>query len=154
MDNMRRTVRKLTPATQEGTRRYSLTRLITDAGQSMGIEVQMEIQGLAQPLYPSMEIVLYRNAQEAITNAVRHGGATKVRITLLFSRKSVRMSVANNGDLPSGEAASGLGMLGMKERAGMLGGKIEVECKAQYEVITELPLQFAASPVLERSITE
>lgn len=140
MDNMRRTVRKLSPVERSDGRRYALDRLIGDTASTLGIQVELDIQGLARPLYPSSEFVLYRNAQEAITNALRHGGATTVHITLWFEQRLVRMTVKNNGALPPDQLVEGLGLQGMRERAVMLGGKLSIRHDEGYAVITELPL--------------
>lgn len=140
MDTMRRTVRKLSPLERTDGRRYALDRLIADSAAALGISVELNLQGPAKPLYPSSEYVLYRNAQEAITNALRHGRATAVQITLLFEPRLVRMTVENNGTLPTSEWIEGLGLQGMRERAAMLGGRLSIQRSECYAVITELPL--------------
>jgi two-component system, NarL family, sensor kinase len=138
MNNMRSTVRKLKPPEESNQRRYALHRLIEDAGRDLQIEVKLEMTGRPVPLYPSIEFVLYRNAQEAITNAVRHGGATAVDIELCFEPYSVRMSVANNGAIPA-DASYGLGLRGMEERIAMLGGKLLLSSDSCFAITTIIP---------------
>jgi len=138
MDNMRRTVRKLRPAEENAARKYALNRLIEDAGRDLGIAVTLDIAGRPKPLYPSVEYVLYRNAQEAITNAVRHGGATAVEVELRFEPDALAMRVANNGSLP-GDITSGLGLNGMRERIAMLGGKLVLSADGRFAITTLLP---------------
>ncbi|KIL36197.1 hypothetical protein SD71_09615 [Cohnella kolymensis] len=140
MNNMRSTVRKLKPPEESSQRRYALHRLIEDAGRDLQIEVKLEMTGRPVPLYPSVEYVLYRNAQEAITNAVRHGAATAVNIELCFEPHSVRMSVANNGTIPA-ESAYGLGLRGMEERITMLGGKLLLSSEPCFSITTIIPYQ-------------
>jgi two-component system NarL family sensor kinase len=87
-----------------------------------------------------MELILFKNAQEAITNAVRHGQATTVDVTLLYQANDVSLTIANDGLLPDKPLTSGLGLLGMKERAALLGGKLEWEQNGKFAVTTILPL--------------
>lgn len=140
MNNMRNTVRKLKPPEESSQRRYALHRLIEDAGRDMQIEVKLEMTGRPVPMYPSIEYVLYRNAQEAITNAVRHGGATAVDIELCFEPQAVRMTVSNNGAVPA-HVSHGLGLRGMQERIAMLGGKLLLSSEPCFAVTTVIPYQ-------------
>jgi two-component system NarL family sensor kinase len=139
MDNMRRTVRKLKPPEVGGARTYALDRLIEEAGRDLRIGVQFQVTGRPAPLYPSVEYVLYRNVQEAITNAVRHGGATAVEVELDFRTDAVVMSVANDGALPQSDVRYGLGMRGMQERIEMLGGRLLIGSEGRFSVTTILP---------------
>jgi signal transduction histidine kinase len=139
MDNMRRTVRKLKPPEVGGARTYALDRLIEEAGRDLRIGIQFQVTGRPAPLYPSVEYVLYRNVQEAITNAVRHGGATAVEVELDFRTDAVVMSVANDGALPQSDVRYGLGMRGMQERIELLGGRLLIGSKGRFSVTTILP---------------
>jgi two-component system NarL family sensor kinase len=148
MNNMRYTVRKLRPAETQQSRRYALHRLIEDAARDLQISVAFNLSGKPYPLYPSVEYVLYRNAQEAITNAVRHGGASAVEIELEFTTDKVRMSIMNNGRLP--EAVTyGMGLKGMQERLTMLGGQLQVSLEPAFVISTTVPYYEAHSRVLE-----
>ncbi|GMK41630.1 hypothetical protein PCCS19_46870 [Paenibacillus sp. CCS19] len=138
MDRMRHTVRKLSAPEQES-RVYSLDKLVQEAGETLGIEVLFAITGRPEQLYPSIEYVLYRNAQEAITNAVRHGGAVRVEVNLDFQPGGVAMSVENDGALPSGPLTTGIGMRGMQERAALVGGRITCRAEGRFSVMTWIP---------------
>jgi two-component system NarL family sensor kinase len=138
MNNMRSTVRKLQPPDALNARRYALPRLIEDAGRDLQIAVSFEITGRPLPLYPSVEYVLYRNAQEAITNAVRHGGATAVEIELYFAPDTVTMNITNNGKLPQ-DVSYGMGLRGMQERLAMLGGQLSVSVERGFVLSTVVP---------------
>lgn len=140
METLRRTVRNMAPAAQ-ASRRYSLGKLIEEAGEYLGIDVNYRIEGLPYPLYPSLEYILYRNAQEAITNAIRHGNATEVDITLAYSAEQVALRVRNNGSSPDPDAAirKGVGLRGMEERAALVGGRIEYEARSPFTMTTFLP---------------
>ncbi|SEF53481.1 sensor histidine kinase [Paenibacillus sp. UNC499MF] len=141
MEQMRATVKRMKPGT--GERSYSLDRLIHDIGRETGIGITLDIEGLPYPLYPSLEIILYKNAREAVTNAVRHGNATEVAIKLEYESEQVRMTVSNNGAaLPAGghpPPVSGLGLSGMQERTRLVGGTLSVRGEAPFTVTTLLP---------------
>lgn len=138
MELLRSTVRRLKP--DEASRQsYSLDKLIQDLGADHGITVQYDIEGMPYALYPSMEFILYRNAQESITNAIRHGSATMVHIVLMYEKKQIVMKVSNNGTLPVEQSVKGLGIRGMEERAKLVGGKVHVTINEWYTLTTTLP---------------
>ncbi len=140
MENMRRTVRKLQPSEENG-RQYALDRLIDDAARDLHIEVSFTITGRPEPLYPSLEFVLYRNAQEAITNAVRHGHAAAVAVELAFAGREVRLTVSNDGSLPPGPIRQGMGLRGMEERIALLGGRLEIAQEDGFRIMTAIPIR-------------
>lgn len=122
MDNMRQIVRRIHPEPRFEDA-YSLHSLLEETGRGTGILTQLIIEGNALPLYPSLRIVLYQNAREAITNALRHGKATEITIRLHYTRHEVTMLVSNNGSLPKEDKRPmGLGMTGMLERTSIIGG--------------------------------
>lgn len=138
MELLRSTVRKLKP--EEGAMRsYSLTRLIEDIGEEQGTNVSFAIEGMPYALYPSLDYILYRNAKEAVSNAIRHGGATAFDITLAYEPKRVVLTVANNGAVPDEDRPWGLGLTGMKERAELVGGELAVRRSPGFAVTTALP---------------
>ncbi len=138
MDTLRRTVRRMKPPEEEQS--FSLKRLIEGFAADPQLQIRCEISGMPRPLYPSLEIVLYRNAQEAVTNALRHGQATEVLIELSFEESGVSMTVSNNGTLPDPAAmAKGLGLSGMEERTRLVGGELRIETGGRFAVTTLVP---------------
>jgi PAS domain S-box-containing protein len=74
----------------------------------------------------------YRIVQEALTNAARHAEASQVRVALRLGEDGLTVSVVDNGkgfDPTSGNAAEGLGVAGMMERAGLIGGSLTLTAK-------------------------
>ncbi|NIK75779.1 signal transduction histidine kinase [Paenibacillus castaneae] len=140
MERMRRTVRKLTAEDVSDVRRYALDRLVEESVDALGIAVSFEVGGFPRPMYPSMELSLFKNAQEAITNAVRHGNATAVSVRLQFQSNFVALTVSNNGSLPTEPIEAGLGLRGMKERIALIGGRLEWQQSEQFSITTILPL--------------
>jgi signal transduction histidine kinase len=90
-----------------------------------GPRVDVEILGDVDDLPPSVGATIYRLAQEAVTNARRHAKhATRIEVRVAADDTSVRLRVRDDGDAgPPG--ASGYGLIGMAERAGLLGGTCE-----------------------------
>lgn len=78
-------------------------------------------------LKPSVQLVVYRVVQEALTNVLRHAGSAQVRVTVLYAPDAVEVWVdddgAGAGGGPRGDG-SGHGLLGMRERVETLGGKL------------------------------
>jgi signal transduction histidine kinase len=93
------------------------------AGQeSMGPLVAVEIVGDVQGVSPSVGAAIYRLAQESVTNARRHARhATRIDVRVDADERSVRLRVSDDGDSRAA-GSSGYGLVGMAERAGLLGG--------------------------------
>lgn len=74
-------------------------------------------------------ITVYRIFQEALTNIIRHSGATEVSVTIEMSEEVLWMTIADNGkgiDQNAIESNGSLGLLGMRERAALLNGKVDI----------------------------
>jgi two-component system NarL family sensor kinase len=137
MDNMRSTVRKIKPSEQEEFQ--SLPKLIEDFAATCGVQVHFKLSGIPHSLLPSEEYILYRNAQEAMTNAVRHGKATQVNIELVIEPEEVKFHITNNGSVPDSVPQSGLGFNGMAERVQWAGGTVQFKIEDKFTVTTVLP---------------
>ena len=88
--------------------------------------VDVELTGDLSGLRPGVEAALYRLAQEAITNAVRHARqATRVGVTVVGDDDAVHLSVVDDGEpVATGRVTWGYGLVGMTERAALLGGTL------------------------------
>lgn len=96
--------------------------------QDEGPRVVVELSGDLDRLRPSTDAALYRLAQESITNSLRHARhASCIRISVSGERDCVRLTVRDDGDaVPAGSrSSSGFGLVGMAERAKLLGGTLE-----------------------------
>ncbi len=79
---------------------------------------------------PEVEATLYRITQEAITNIIRHAGATEVSVILMCRENEIVLLVEDNGvgfDMQKGESARSLGLMGMRERTALVGGEIKID---------------------------
>lgn len=102
--------------------------------EEAGIRVIFQTAGEERTLAPEAQIALFRIAQEAITNIVRHSGAESVRISVEFKKRSAAIHIEDDGKgfnveeiMASRETDRGLGLLGMKERAELLEGRLTVD---------------------------
>ena len=89
--------------------------------------VDVELSGDFDDLAPSVGAAIYRLAQESITNAVRHARhATRISVRVADDDDCVRLTVRDDGDgSPTGQGSWGYGLVGMTERATLLGGTLE-----------------------------
>jgi two-component system sensor histidine kinase NreB len=126
--------------------------LRTLARQGAGPEVRLQVEGLHGRLPLPIETALYRIAQEALINAVKYARADHIDIRLeAHDGTGVRLSVRDDGVgfdprrlPPTAEAGrAGLGLFGMRERATLLHGTLEVHSQPAKgtEIIVQLPLE-------------
>jgi len=101
--------------------------------QPLGMRVHLEERGTMRRLPPQMETALFRVVQEAVNNIARHSGARNVRLNFDCSNGVVQIDVEDDGigfDLSeiarTRDSRRGLGLVGMQERVGLLGGKISI----------------------------
>ncbi len=102
-----------------------IERLARDAAH--GPRVDVELTGDLDALRPSVGAAMYRLAQESITNSLRHARhATRIDVSVCGEDDCVRLTVRDDGDASSaGHNSSGYGLVGMTERATLLGGSLE-----------------------------
>jgi signal transduction histidine kinase len=99
-------------------------------GRRTGIACSVALPAEAVPAGPERATALFRICQEALSNVARHSGAKRVRIELQRDAPFLVMRVADDGRGITPEeqrAPSALGLLGMRERAAMLGGTARIE---------------------------
>jgi signal transduction histidine kinase len=88
--------------------------------------VEVQLSGDLERLSPAVGVALYRIAQESVTNAVRHARhATRIRVEVAAEGGQVRLVVQDDGDAAADSHSSGgYGLVGMAERASLLGGTL------------------------------
>jgi two-component system, NarL family, sensor histidine kinase UhpB len=131
LDEVRRIARELRPEALDDLGLVNaLIALCTRVGAQNGPRVMRELQAKLPALPPEVELVLYRIAQESLTNTLRHAHASAVTVALEVDAQSVTLRVADDGeglppDLPRGTA----GLAGMRERALLVGGRLSIESR-------------------------
>lgn len=99
---------------------------------AQGIEAEIEVHGYAARLPGEMEVAVFRIIQEACTNIVKHSQASKVLLTISYEVDTLQVEVADNGcgfdinETYNGSSKRGLGLLGMKERVGLMNGTFSI----------------------------
>ena len=129
LDEVRRIARELRPEALDDLGLVNaLIALCNRMSTADGPLIRRELQGKLPPLPEEVELVLYRIAQESLTNALRHANAKSVTIWLEGDADSVALRVSDDGDgmprrLPDGTA----GLAGMRERALLVGGRFAID---------------------------
>ena len=142
LDDVRRIARELRPEALDHLGLQSALRsLLTEAAAHKGLRVQRELELGRTELSPEVELVVYRVAQESLTNVLRHSGASHVMMALDEADGGLRLVVRDDGSgVPPG--AEGDGIRGMRERALLVGGHLTLTTPSGggTEVRLEVPL--------------
>jgi two-component system sensor histidine kinase UhpB len=94
------------------------------------IEATIAVEGNFSDLVDDAQLVVYRVAQEALSNAARHSGAAHVAVALRHGPEEVELIVADDGrGFAFAESERGLGIGGMRERALLVGGELTIESR-------------------------
>ncbi|MFS8639851.1 MAG: sensor histidine kinase, partial [Symbiobacteriaceae bacterium] len=80
-------------------------------------------------LPPSVDTAAYRIIQEALTNTRKHAGPARASVRLSYTDDGIRMRIDDDGAGPSGDRDGGDGIPGMRERAALVGGRIDIHSR-------------------------
>jgi signal transduction histidine kinase len=109
----------------------ALRRLARDASHGNGIDIDVDLDSVTGPLPANVAGVLYRVAQEAVRNAVRHAAPSHVRIGLSRGPSNITLEVHDDGrgfDLDAAERRrTGMGLLSMRERTALIDGTVDIK---------------------------
>jgi len=112
-----------------------------------GLQAEFTVVGPVHPVPAALSVSLYRIAQEALTNTLRHAGASRVDARLRYLDQAVELEVVDNGRGAgtASSAGSGLGQVGMRERIGLHGGELDLGQRpgGGYRVRARFPLPVA-----------
>ena len=101
---------------------------LVDGARQAGLDVDAAVEGPERPLPPAVDLSAYRIVQEALTNAMKHGGRCRATVTVRYGAEALDLEVADDGrgsDAPASAKGAGRGLAGMRERVGVLGGQFE-----------------------------
>ncbi|MFG1910225.1 HAMP domain-containing sensor histidine kinase [Kribbella sp. NPDC048928] len=125
LDEVRRLAHRLRPGVLEDLGLTSaLTALADEVADHTGLEIRRRFDG-GLVLDEQTELVLYRVAQESLTNVARHAGATRIDLSLVREGAAVVLRIADDGR-GVGPAHEGAGIRGMRERALLIGAQLDV----------------------------
>lgn len=122
---------------------------LLEPARDAGLTVDVEVRGERRALPDAVELCAYRVLQEALTNVVRHARASRIVVTTAYLPRTLVVSVEDDGVGSAGDGSGapeppggGHGIPGMRERAALAGGRLEVGPTAPngWRVRADLPL--------------
>ncbi|MFB7527870.1 sensor histidine kinase [Streptomyces sp. NPDC056178] len=110
-----------------------------------GLAVSVSVEGERRALSSGTDLTAYRIVQEALTNVTKHAGSATASVRLRYTRRLLTLTITDDGHEPQTAGAPGYGLIGMRERALSVGGRLAAGHRASggFEVTTELPLETA-----------
>lgn len=149
IENLRRLTKALRPVYLEDLGLTpALEMLARETGETSDVKIEFHRLGVEKRLDAPVELALYRITQEALSNVSRHASATQVSIAINFSDDSVTLQVADDGvgfnvpkNIASYASNSHYGLLGMHERAELIGARLEIHSSPRdgTQLIVTLP---------------
>ncbi|GAA3409070.1 sensor histidine kinase [Streptosporangium vulgare] len=114
---------------------------LAELTSAAGVTTRVAISGEQRPLPDETREALFRAAQEGLTNVRKHARATRADLVLDYADTAVRLAVRDDGAGSASAPASGFGLVGLRERAEHLGGRLSVESApgAGYTLSMEVP---------------
>jgi PAS domain S-box-containing protein len=158
IESTRALARGLSPVNLErGVLQDALEGLAMHAAELYGVQIICTHRvNTIRPLSAELANHLYRIAQEAVRNAVRHGQARTIRLHLHGSRAKVRLTVTDDGvGMPADAVdAAGMGLKIMRYRARILGGEVRFERgeAGGTRIVCECPIEPASAPARARAV--
>ena len=122
LQEVRRSVSSLRSSPLDGRPLAEALQQLVHESQGGELVADLTVLGKARPTSPQVGLTIYRAAQEGVTNSRKHGRAKSVRLSLDFSDADLlRLTIADDG-VGAEQVQDGFGLLGMRERAQLLGG--------------------------------
>jgi two-component system sensor histidine kinase UhpB len=145
-DAMHRMIPRLRPIKLEGMGLVDAVRdLLTETQQNNpDTRFDLTVEGRIPPLEETLELSMYRIVQEAVTNIVRHAGATRARVVIRHGEGQIGLVISDNGrGAPSLKREGHYGVRGMQERAESHGGRIVFQPSEEggLSVLVSLPIK-------------
>lgn len=125
LDEVRQVAHRLRPGVLEDLGLHSALRSLgAEVSRSSGVLVDVDIDPELPPLTADVELVLYRVAQEGLTNVARHARAGSAELALAVTPKGLTLRISDDG--VGGSREEGAGIRGMRERALLVGARLTV----------------------------
>lgn len=141
IENVRRTVRQLKPTDfdrYEGV--FAIEEMITKYKKLTGSEIRLIVSKEKRALSSDESFISYRIVQEALNNAIRHGHASLIEVSIQFFDDKLYIRIKDNG-IGTDKINKSFGITGMEERVKKLGGSLEVQSEKNkgFEVTVNIP---------------
>ena len=162
LEGVRRACRDLRPSVLDDLGLRAALEWLSDSSSARGIPCQFSCRGVAQSATSEHEIAIFRITQEALSNIWRHSRAKQASVELAYLPEQLRLSIRDNGigfvpadTLDVGhDSRGGLGLLGMRERAILIGASLKITSSPGNGCHIELSLPTLTAPLLkEQSAT-
>lgn len=115
--------------------------VLADRVRHAGLPVEVHVEGEPTSLPPGVDLSGYRIVQEALTNALRHAGPATAKVVVRYRPAEVEVEITDDGRGNAEDREGGHGLVGMRERAALVGGDLESgsENERGYTVRARLP---------------
>jgi len=119
-----------------------LPTLVTQVREA-GLPVDLRIEGEQRELSAGVELSAYRIVQEALTNALKHAGDARAEVRVRYGPDSLELEIADDGVGAARASSGGHGLVGMRERAALYGGRLDAGRRASggFAVRVVLPIR-------------
>jgi signal transduction histidine kinase len=127
MAELARTLEQLRPDEEVAARLPSLADLpkLVEHAHWAGLGAKLRVEGSPRPVPATVDLSGYRIVQEALTNVIRHAGASRATVTVRYRVDAIGVEVVDDGAGPGpGSPTPGRGLLGMCERTALAGGSL------------------------------
>ncbi|HWJ93995.1 MAG TPA: ATP-binding protein, partial [Telluria sp.] len=143
----RRLVRRLRPEVLDMLGLHgAVEEMLRHYDSSSGCSFTFHSEGDFSKLGNDLAISAYRIVQEALSNVMKHAGATAAQVSLILSRDALHIEVADNGaGFDPAQVSEGIGIIGMRERVFALDGRIEVRSQPGQGTVVEIALPLSAA---------
>ncbi len=101
---------------------------LVERARRAGLPVELHVDGTPRPLATGIDLTAYRIVQEALTNTLKHAGPAHARVDVRWGEDELRLEVRDTGNGPGrtvDETGAGLGLVGMRERVALAGGRLD-----------------------------
>ena len=117
--------------------------LLVHQVREAGLPVELSVEGEPRALPPGVDLSAYRIVQEALTNALKHAGPARARVTVRYAPDELELEISDDGSGSTSRAGGGgHGLVGMRERVAVFGGVLEADRQIEggYRLRATLPL--------------
>ncbi len=99
--------------------------ILAERVREAGLPVELRVEGEAKPLPPGVDVSAYRIVQEALTNALKHAGPASAQVVVRYRPEGIELEISDDGRGRADGSEGGHGLVGMRERAALVGGHVE-----------------------------
>ena len=147
LDDARRIALELRPEALDDLGLAAALLVLADRfGEWAGVDIEQHVERPLPALSYEQELVLYRVAQEALTNVVRHAEARGAQLSLKRNGRRLELRIRDDGEGLQGAPAAGGGIRGMRERALMVGAQLNINERREGGVEVALDMPIDAQP--------